>query len=167
MKLAAIEFSDYALVWWDQLETNRRRNGEPAIQTWTEMKAAMRKRFVPSHYYRDLYNKLQTLRQGFQGVDDYYKEMEVAMIHANIQEDREATMAWFLAGLNYDIRNVVELHHYVELDDMVHMAVKVENQLKRRGSMRQNQSTGRQFQSAVVPRPKGINGKISLPRSRL
>nr|XP_012466137.1 unnamed protein product [Gossypium raimondii] len=39
VKLAAIEFSDYAMVWWDQLMTSRRRNGERPIQTWTEIKA--------------------------------------------------------------------------------------------------------------------------------
>jgi hypothetical protein len=35
-------------------------------------------------------------------------------------------MARFLNGLNWDIANVVELQHYVELEDMVHMATKVE-----------------------------------------
>lgn len=28
VKLAAIEFSDYAVIWWDQLIISRRRNGE-------------------------------------------------------------------------------------------------------------------------------------------
>ncbi|GKV47171.1 hypothetical protein SLEP1_g54089 [Rubroshorea leprosula] len=41
-------------------------------------------------------------------------------------------MARFLHGLNHDIANVVELQHYVELEDMVHMAKKVEWQLKRK-----------------------------------
>ena len=65
-------------------------------------------------------------------MDDYHKEMEIAMIQANVEEDREATMARFLNGLNRDIANVVELQHYVELEDMVHMAIKVERQLKRK-----------------------------------
>ena len=59
-------------------------------------------------------------------MDEYYKEMEVAMIWANVEEDREITMVRFLNGLNRDIDNVVELQHYVELEDMVHMATKVE-----------------------------------------
>lgn len=46
VKLAVVEFSDYALVWLDQLVTSRRRNDEPPIQTWREMKAVMRKLFV-------------------------------------------------------------------------------------------------------------------------
>ena len=54
VKLAVIEFTDYAIIWWDQLVMNRRR----PIETWEEMKATMRRRFVPIHYYRDLYKKL-------------------------------------------------------------------------------------------------------------
>jgi hypothetical protein len=66
-------------------------------------------------------------------VDDYYKEMEITMIWANVEEDREATMAWFLNGLNRDIANKVELQHYMELEDVVYMAIKVEWRLKRKG----------------------------------
>jgi hypothetical protein len=142
VKLAAIEFTDYAIVWWDQLIVSRRRNGERPIETWEEMKTVMRRRFIPSHYYRGLFQKLQTLTQGSKCVEDYYKEMEIAMIRADVEEDREATMARFLNGLHRDIANVVELQHYVELTDMVHMAIKVEQQLKRKGSTRVGQNSG-------------------------
>uniref|UniRef100_A0A2N9FMN8 CCHC-type domain-containing protein n=1 Tax=Fagus sylvatica TaxID=28930 RepID=A0A2N9FMN8_FAGSY len=63
--------------------------------------------------------------EGSRSVEDYHKEMEVAMIRANVEEDREATMARFLSGLNRDIANVIELQHYVEIEDMVHMAMKL------------------------------------------
>uniref|UniRef100_A0A2N9EQB7 Reverse transcriptase/retrotransposon-derived protein RNase H-like domain-containing protein n=1 Tax=Fagus sylvatica TaxID=28930 RepID=A0A2N9EQB7_FAGSY len=116
--------------------TNRMRNNERLIETWGELKALMRRRFVPSHFYRDLYQKLQNLTQGSRSVEDYHKEMEVAMIRANVEEDREATMARFFSGLNRDIANVIELQHYVEIEDMVHMAMKVERQLKRKGTAR-------------------------------
>ena len=67
-------------------------------------------------------------------MEEYYKEMEVAMARANIEEDREATMVRFLAGLNQEIQNVVEFQHYVDLEDMVHTTIKIEKQLKKRGS---------------------------------
>ena len=52
--------------------------------------------------------------------------MEMAMIKATIEEDREATMARFLAGLNCDVEDIVELQHYVELENLVHLTMKVE-----------------------------------------
>jgi len=47
---------------------------------------------VPNHYYRELYQRLQSLSQGTKNVDEYFKEMELARIQANIGEDKEATM---------------------------------------------------------------------------
>ncbi|KAF7802554.1 Transposon Ty3-G Gag-Pol polyprotein [Senna tora] len=142
VKLAAVAFTDYAIVWWDQLIVSRRRNFERPIDNWEDMKSVLRRRFVPSHYYRDLHLKLQNLKQGSKSVEEYYKEMEIAMIRANVVEDREATMAHFICGLNKEIANVVELQHYVEIEDLVHMAMKVERQLKKGGRSSSKFETG-------------------------
>ncbi|KAL4348401.1 hypothetical protein GQ457_17G008590 [Hibiscus cannabinus] len=143
VSLAKISLREPALLWWDQLLLSRRRTGEGPVTTWNEMKRIMRKRFVPSHYHRELYHKLQNLKHGistsyFVSVEDFFKEMEMAIMRANIAEDREATMARFLAGLNTEISNVVELQHYVELEDMVYMAIKVEKQQRRKTVNRGN-----------------------------
>nr|XP_027062824.1 uncharacterized protein LOC113689221 [Coffea arabica] len=135
VKIATVEFTDYALVWWDQVRTHRRRMGEPRVRTWRELKALMRKRFVPSYYNRDLHSKLQTLTQGNMSVEDYYKEIEMAMMRANIQEDNEATMARFLRGLNPDLQDALELQHYLDMHDLLELAIKAERGKKlRRGA---------------------------------
>ncbi|KAF7839378.1 Retrovirus-related Pol polyprotein from transposon 297 family [Senna tora] len=103
VKLAAVAFTDYAIVWWDQLIN---------------------------------------LKQGSKSVEEYYKEMEIAMIRANIVEDREATMARFICSFNKEIANVVELQHYVEIEDLVHMAMKVERHLKKGGRSSSKFETG-------------------------
>ena len=69
-------------------------------------------------------------------VEDYYTEMEVAMVRANVVEDKEATIARFLGGLNREIANIVELHHYGELEEMLHLAIKVERRLKKKSIFR-------------------------------
>ncbi|KAL4297298.1 hypothetical protein GQ457_12G014710 [Hibiscus cannabinus] len=71
---------------------------------------------------------------------------------ANIVEDREATMARFLAGLNTEIANVVELQHYVELEDMVHMAIKVEKQ-QRRKTVNQGNTPSNNFRKPAPQAP--------------
>lgn len=95
--------------------TSRRRNHERLINTWEELKDITRKRFMLNHYYRELHQKLQIIYQGFWSVEDYHKEMEIAMIRANWDDDREATMARIFNGLNRKIAYVVELQYYVEL----------------------------------------------------
>jgi len=167
VKLAVIEFTDYASIWWDQLVTNRRRSLERPVETWRELKAIMRRRFVPSHYYRDLHQKLQNLTQGSRSVEDYYKEMKVAMIRANVVEDREATMTKFLSGLNREIANVVELQHYVEVEDMVHMAMKVERKLKIKGTSRYTFVSSTPWKQKWDKNDQAVTkGKTELPKGK-
>ncbi|KAL0367267.1 UNVERIFIED_CONTAM: hypothetical protein Sradi_3616800 [Sesamum radiatum] len=126
VKLAALEFTDYALVWWDHMQKERVRNGKCPITTWEEMGAIMRRRFCSIL---------------LSSVDEYYKEMKIGIIRTNIIEDNEATMARFLHALNRDIADVVEMHHYVELEEMVYQAIMHEQQLKQRGFVRRTSNS--------------------------
>lgn len=45
------------------------------------------------------------------------------MIRVNVEEDRKAKMARFLNGLNRKI--AIELQRYVKLEDMLHVAMKL------------------------------------------
>ena len=88
VRVASIEFTGYALIWWNQL---CHAGGRP--ESWKQMKSIMKRRFVPEHFTRTLYTRLQQLRQGNSSVEEYYKEMEKAMIRANVYEDEEQTIA--------------------------------------------------------------------------
>ena len=77
------------------------------------MKALIRKSFVPAHYYQKLHKRLLRLTQESKSVEDYHQEMELLIIHLGLEEDVEVTMARFLAGINTEVANEVELHHYM------------------------------------------------------
>lgn len=85
---------------------------------------------MPSCYHKDFQIKLKIRIQVSKSVEDYFKEMGVAKIRANMEEDQEETMARFIHGLNHDIIDIVELHHYVSMDELVHQAIKLEQRLK-------------------------------------
>ena len=138
MKLAATEFSDYALIWWNKYQREKTRYEEPMVEFWIEMKRIMRKRYIPASYNWDLQLKLQRMTQGNKSVEEYFKEMEVTMIRAGMNEENEEIMARFLNGLNYDIRDVVELQEYVDIEDLLHKANQVEQQLRRKGIIRKS-----------------------------
>ena len=70
------------------------------------------------------------LKQGTKSVEEYYKEMEIAMIRANIMEDEEQTMARFLNGLNYSIKKIADFQPYNNLLELVHQATKAERQVQ-------------------------------------
>jgi hypothetical protein len=56
VKAAISEFTDFALIWWREYKQKLPIN---SVTTWTQLKTAMRHRFVPSYYARDLLNKMQ------------------------------------------------------------------------------------------------------------
>ncbi|RDX96603.1 hypothetical protein CR513_20700, partial [Mucuna pruriens] len=92
VRLVTYEFRGYALVWWNQYIRE--------INTWQDIRTELRTRFVFASYARDLYNKFQRMYQGSKSVEEYFKEIEVALVRANVLESHEATMARFLHGLN-------------------------------------------------------------------
>jgi len=124
VKLVVVEFTDYAMVWWERLVVERRRNKERPVSTWKELKTIMKKKYVPKHYYRESFNHLQMITHGSKSVE-YQKELKVTMIRANVNEDEEVTMCRFFNGLKRDIANVVELQSYVEFEELMHLAIKV------------------------------------------
>jgi hypothetical protein len=56
VKAAISEFTNFALVWWREY---KQRHPTTTPTTWTQLKTAMRHRFVPSYYARDLLEKMQ------------------------------------------------------------------------------------------------------------
>ncbi|KAK1681766.1 hypothetical protein QYE76_042614 [Lolium multiflorum] len=129
VSMASLEFEDYANTWWEQVVTLREEKGEPPIDTWEEMKEEMQARFVPTHYKTDLFNKLQKLKQGTKTVEEFFKEMELTMMRANIQESENQTIARFFNGLNYPIKRIVEFQQYSNMVELVHQASKAERQV--------------------------------------
>ncbi|KAK1602526.1 hypothetical protein QYE76_008096 [Lolium multiflorum] len=127
--MASPEFEEYANTWWEQVVTQREEKGEPPIDTWEDMKEEMQARFVPTHYKTDLFNKLQKLKQGTKTVEEFFKEMELTMMRANIQESENQTIARFFNGLNYPIKRIVEFQQYSNMVELVHQASKAERQV--------------------------------------
>ncbi|KAH1121158.1 hypothetical protein J1N35_004318 [Gossypium stocksii] len=109
-------------------------------------------------------------------VDDDLKNIKLSIPpFQDVEEDQEVTMARFLVGLNHDITNMVELQHYIEVVDIVHMAIKVEKQLKQKGSVRaysnpyatskwgqgtiKKDSSTRAKEQVVTANPNKLNGE--------
>ena len=61
-------------------------------------------------------------------------------------------------GFNHDIAHIVELHHYMELKEMVHVAIKVKKQLKQKSTIRQSQ-----LLSPSTPWKGNVGGGLSQP----
>jgi len=61
VKLASLEFLDYAMQWWHQVVMEIGLNKRPTVVSWYDLKECMRTRFVPHHYRKELLLKLQQI----------------------------------------------------------------------------------------------------------
>ena len=116
--------------WWAADLTDRRRTGEPFVTHWIDLKLILWKRFVPSYFFREQLRKIHSLKQGGMTVEEYGRQIKLTMLKANLVEDEETTMAPFLNGLNKDIANDVDMHHYLDFNELFMRACKVERSLK-------------------------------------
>jgi DNA-binding SARP family transcriptional activator len=128
--MASLEFEGYANIWWEQVTSGREENLREPIATWEEMKLEMHTRFVPDHYTRDLFNKLQKLIQGTKSVEEYFNEMELTMMRLKLEKKEEQTMARFFNGLKFHIKRIIEFLPSSTLWDLVHKATRAEHQLQ-------------------------------------
>ncbi|KAL4383885.1 hypothetical protein GQ457_15G019350 [Hibiscus cannabinus] len=104
--------------------------------------------------------------QNNQIVEDCYKEMEVTMICTDIEEDREETMTKFINGLNREIADVLELQHYVKIEEMVYMAMKVERHKRRRTSQQANNPINSKWNNAWKNAPLHIKEPTETLKAR-
>ncbi|RDX91685.1 hypothetical protein CR513_26294, partial [Mucuna pruriens] len=129
VRLVILEFSGYALFWWNQVLGDINRMRKAPSKSREKLNRLMRERFVPSYSTIDLYNKLQRL---FIPRVQQCRNIVIDLMRAQTMESREATMTRFLHGLNREIQDIVKLQHYTILEELVHKTTKVELQLKRR-----------------------------------
>uniref|UniRef100_A0A151UHV2 Transposon Ty3-G Gag-Pol polyprotein n=1 Tax=Cajanus cajan TaxID=3821 RepID=A0A151UHV2_CAJCA len=116
--MATLSFQGYAMYWWTSLERERRTHHEPPIQYWNELRSAVRRRHIPPYFERELMDKLQRLQQRDLSVEEYRQQMELLM-----------------SGLNLEIRDKVELLPYRDLNELVQLCVRVEQQLRRKPTL--------------------------------
>ncbi|RDY08347.1 hypothetical protein CR513_07432, partial [Mucuna pruriens] len=55
VKLIALSFEGYALIWWDEIVIQIRGMRRAPIKLWGELNREMRERFIPSFYIREIF----------------------------------------------------------------------------------------------------------------
>ena len=89
-------------------------------------------------------------------MDDYFKQLDTLLIRVHMDESEEAKIARFVSGLRRDIQDVVELQEYSSLQNVVHLASKIENQIARKNAFK-NSSKDSYYHSSL----KNRNGSFS------
>jgi hypothetical protein len=98
------------------------------------MRRELTSKFLPAHYYQDNFIQLQNLRQKNLSVEEYTREFEKLMMKCDIHEKEEQTIARYLGGLNTDIAHPVQLQQYWSVEDVIRLAIRVEEKLSKGSS---------------------------------
>ncbi|RDX79496.1 hypothetical protein CR513_40071, partial [Mucuna pruriens] len=153
LKLVVVEFTHYASIWWDQFKWRK------AYSYVGRYEVCHEKEICTKLCIGTCIENCKSLTQGSISVEDYYKKMEIVMIRANVEEDREETMTRFIGGLKKGIVDVVELQHYMETKDLLHKAIQVKRKFKSKSSSKFALSSSSSWRSnwknnKVVTNPK-------------
>jgi len=131
VRLVSLEFMNYVMQWWHKTLMDIGLNKRQPVVSWEDLKQCMHARFMPQHYRKDFLLKLQRFHQG-----------TWMLIKINMHESEESKMAIFVSGLKRDIQDVIELHEYSSLENLVHLAIKVESQLSKKASFQKPHNDG-------------------------
>ena len=121
VRQATSEFKDFAIIWWNGLAAQDALPG-----TWEELKVAMRDRFVPPSYHRDLRKKLMRLEQGDKSVQDYYGELQKGLMHCSVVEGNEDAICRFYSGLRREIQDIVDYKEFNTVNQLFQFAMLAE-----------------------------------------
>jgi hypothetical protein len=122
-------FTDFVSIWWNEY---CRLNPKCIPSTWRELKLAMRHRFVPAYYTRDMVKKLQNLHQGSDTVSEYYDVLETTLLHSFIKENEDDFIGRFWRGLSHEIQDLIMHKELYSVKQLLCLACKAEQKIKRR-----------------------------------
>ena len=100
------------------------------VATLAQLICQMDIAFVPSTYYQNVKINLQELKQGSRSVLEYYHEMVMLCLKAEIEEDDMSIQARFLQGLNTSIWHTLSVLDFRDILQMVSKANVIKDQHK-------------------------------------
>ena len=83
---------------------------------------------MPPTYMEQLLHQLENTIQGSKSIDEYFKEMKIALRRAGV-DDPMSMKFHFMMGLHNDISKTIFLENYKSLDDNYIGALKAEQEL--------------------------------------
>jgi hypothetical protein len=127
IRQATSEFKDFAIIWWTALAAD---GATP--RTWEELKVAMRDRFVPPSYHRDLRKKLMRLEQEDKSVQDYYGELQKGQMRYSIVEGPKDSICRFYSRLRREIQDIIDYKEFNNVNQLFQFAMLAEKELQGR-----------------------------------
>jgi hypothetical protein len=120
------------MLWWDELQVDRRCKGKQEIKSWDKMVAKLKAKFIPKYYKINLFRKLQNPRQKILSVKEYTEEFYRLNTRARQKENDDEKKSRYINGLRYKIQEDINMMFVGTIEDAYQVALKVEEKLARK-----------------------------------
>jgi hypothetical protein len=134
VKHVVTKLKGHAMLWWDELQADRRSKGKQKIKNWDRMVAKLKAKFIPKDYQINLFRRLQNLRHKGLSVKEYTEEFYRLNIRAGHRESDEEKVSRYINGLRYEIQEEINMMTMRMVEDSYQSALKEEEKLARKQS---------------------------------
>ena len=115
VKIAITRLKQHASLWWESLQTDRKRRGNEKIRTWPKMVNKVKNKYFPTDYQVSLLRKMQSLRQKDMIVKEYTEEFYRLDIRSRRVDDDVEKIARYINGLRSRIQDEIS---FVKLESV-------------------------------------------------
>ncbi|XP_028755921.1 uncharacterized protein LOC114715291 [Neltuma alba] len=169
--------------YWQFVQTNLERLGQPPVTTWEEMKLKLKEKYVPVSHLSMLFNQLNNLKQGTSSAVDYVSRYDDLLIRNDLNEPSFVVIERFISGLRDDIQRELKVNRPYTLEEAYHKAIDIdslpkypsfrrpsfsglESCLTRSSTVSGNQRVSQQFSGPSASRPReslALNARTGSP----
>ncbi|XP_028790924.1 uncharacterized protein LOC114746810 [Neltuma alba] len=151
--------------YWQYVQVNLERLGQPPITTWEEMKLKLKEKYVPVSHLSTLFNQLNSLKQGTSSAADYVSRYDDLLIHNDLNEPSFVVIERFISGLRDDIQRELRVNRPYTLEEAYHKAIDIDF-LPKYPSFRRPSFSGlesRPTRSSAVSANQRVSQQLSGP----
>eukprot|EP00253_Pinus_taeda_P003108 PITA_03108 len=143
VKFATTKLKGHALLWWDNVQADRKRLNKIPIRNWARMVAKLKGRFLPKDYQVDLCWRVQNLRQKGMTVKEYTEEFYRVNLRAGYTDETPEKTARYVNSLRMEILDEISILSPRNIEEAFQSAVKAEEKINRKQNNRRGRGSGR------------------------
>jgi len=132
VRFAATKLKGHTALWWDSVQTERRRLNKLPIKTWSRMVAKLKGKFLPKDYQITLHRQVQNLKQKGMTVREYTEEFYRVNLRASYTEDTTEKKSRYINGLRLEILDETSIFVSKNIEEAYQSAMKAEEKITRR-----------------------------------
>ena len=132
VKLVVTRLKGHVVLWWDNVQDERKKKNKIVIKSWDRMVAKMRGKFLPKDYHLGLYKQMQKLIQRVLIVREYTEEFYKVNLRAGYIEDTFEKTAKYINGLRMDIQEEMSMLFPNVMEEAYQYALKAEEKISRK-----------------------------------